>query len=291
MALNFPTDNLVAGVTTFDLGGTNYLWDGVRWRPLITGAGGASGHVIENATGDDLTQRDNLQFTNTGSIFSVTDDATNNRTIVNYPAGASGPYVQYESQDLTDPQQAQARTNIGAAGTTVASTTTSGLLSSVDWNTFNNKQDAITADNAGTIRTTLNVADGADVTPDWVPEVNPNYLTSIPTDVLRDADITITDGEATSVNINGINVPFRAAEDAFIAEFNASTAYIIGQNYTSGDKLYSISNAGTYATAAAAIINSTEILRWYYRFWWDGSRCCLVHGSSVNDTSADPSTD
>ena len=48
----------------------------------------------------------------------------------------------------------------------------------------------------------------ADVTPSWVPETNPNYLTSIPGDVIRDIDFTVTDDEAVSVNINGTAVPF-----------------------------------------------------------------------------------
>ena len=35
MALNFPTSGLVANVTTYELDGTTYRWDGVRWRPLV----------------------------------------------------------------------------------------------------------------------------------------------------------------------------------------------------------------------------------------------------------------
>ena len=45
-----------------------------------------------------------------------------------------------------------------------------------------------------------------------------------------------------------------------IAEFNASTNYAVGQNFTSGDKLYAIATAGTYSTATLAIAASTEIL-------------------------------
>ena len=41
-------------------------------------ASGGSGHIIENAAGDDLAQRANLQFVGA----TVTDDAANDRTIV-----------------------------------------------------------------------------------------------------------------------------------------------------------------------------------------------------------------
>ena len=83
------------------------------------------------------------------------------------------------------------------------------------------KQDVIDADNAGDVRTVLNVADGADVTPEWVPEVNPNYLTSIPTDVIRDADFTVTDNEVVAVNIDGTAVSFAAGSDITAAEVRA----------------------------------------------------------------------
>lgn len=44
------------------------------------GGSGSAGHTIEDADGTAMTARDNLQFT--GSGVSVTDDSTNNRTVI-----------------------------------------------------------------------------------------------------------------------------------------------------------------------------------------------------------------
>lgn len=62
------------------LNGTNYMGGG--------SGGGDSGHTIINPNGYPMTQRDGLQFT--GGV-SITDDSTNNKTIINVSNG--GGYV------------------------------------------------------------------------------------------------------------------------------------------------------------------------------------------------------
>ena len=93
--------------------------------------------------------------------------------------------------------------------------TTAGTTVANDWLHLTTPTDAVesVAGQTGVISksdllTAINVDDGADVTPAWVPNTNPNYLTGIPTDVIRDGDFTVTDNEAVSVNINGAAVPF-----------------------------------------------------------------------------------
>lgn len=61
-------------------GGT-YSWTQTNVQPSSGGSGG--GHTIENASGISMTQRDALQFT--GGL-AVSDDSTNNRTIVSVTA-------------------------------------------------------------------------------------------------------------------------------------------------------------------------------------------------------------
>jgi hypothetical protein len=56
--------------------------DGVNWE-----ASGSSGHLIQRANGELLTQRSRLQFTNT----TITDDADNNRTVIQGLVGPTGP--------------------------------------------------------------------------------------------------------------------------------------------------------------------------------------------------------
>ena len=59
-ALNFPTTNLVAGVTEYSANGTTYLWDGVKWVGRT--AGGAAGtnsiqngvHTVQVDSGGNL---------------------------------------------------------------------------------------------------------------------------------------------------------------------------------------------------------------------------------------------
>ena len=47
------------------------------------------------------------------------------------------------------------------------------------------------------------IAAGADVTPSWVPDSDPSYLTAIPADVIRDADFGPATGDITTINIAG----------------------------------------------------------------------------------------
>ena len=67
---------------------------------------------------------------------------------------------------------------VDASGLTAAHTTTTDLTALLLL-----KQDKITSSNAAAIRTLLNVADGADVTPSWIPVSDPAYLTSEENDV------------------------------------------------------------------------------------------------------------
>ena len=53
-----------------------------KWINGTGGGGGAGGHVIEDSTGTDMAARSNLQFS---GAATVTDDSTNNRTVVEIP--------------------------------------------------------------------------------------------------------------------------------------------------------------------------------------------------------------
>ena len=133
------------------------------------------------------------------ALFATTDFIWHEGDVAIVAGGAAvgdlpgkGTYV-YRGTDQT------------VAGTTVAN----------DWLHLTTPTDAVesVAGQTGVISksdllTAINVDDGADVTPTWVPNTNPNYLTGIPTDVIRDGDFTVTDNEAVSVNINGTAVPF-----------------------------------------------------------------------------------
>lgn len=60
----------------------NGAWVNVQ---VSEGGSGSAGHTIEDADGTAMTARNNLQFT--GSGVSVTDDSTNNRTVVSITGG------------------------------------------------------------------------------------------------------------------------------------------------------------------------------------------------------------
>ena len=64
-----------------------------QWEEFEAGGGG---HVIQDADGNDLTQRTNLQFT--GDV-SVTDDSANNRTVVNV-TGGGGTFGNYQFRSV-----------------------------------------------------------------------------------------------------------------------------------------------------------------------------------------------
>ena len=48
------------------------------------------------------------------------------------------------------------------------------------------------------------IAAGADVTPSWVPDSDPNYLTDIPADVLRDEDFIVVNSRVATINHEGV---------------------------------------------------------------------------------------
>lgn len=75
------SDNLYKCHTAVTVAGD---WDATKWTQvkvtdIAGGGGGGGGHTIENASGTAMTQRDALQFK--GGL-SVSDDSTNNRTVV-----------------------------------------------------------------------------------------------------------------------------------------------------------------------------------------------------------------
>ena len=74
--INF-NDNLTAALDPADA--TTVIINGQA------GGGGSGGHIIEDAAGTDLAQRANLQFTGA----TVTDDATNDRTVVAITGGSA----------------------------------------------------------------------------------------------------------------------------------------------------------------------------------------------------------
>ena len=61
----------------------------------------------------------------------------------------------------------------------------------------------VNADNVAAQADAFHVT-GTDATPSWVPDSNPNYLTAIPADVLRDADFALNpQGQVASINLGG----------------------------------------------------------------------------------------
>ena len=112
--------------------------------------------------------------------------------------------------------------NTGSRGASYSATSNNKIDTIIEADS--SKQDVITNDNAPGIRTVLNVEDGADVTPSWVPEADPDYLTSIPGDVIRDGDFTVTGGEAVSVNIDGTAVPFAGGSSSGQSAAQVQTA-------------------------------------------------------------------
>ena len=56
---------------------------------MYSGSGGGGGHEILNPSGTEMEQRPNLKFT--GASVTVTDDSTNDTTVVNVSAG----YIVY----------------------------------------------------------------------------------------------------------------------------------------------------------------------------------------------------
>ena len=69
-----PTGTPTGPLTSIQIGNDVYS---------ISGGSGTGGHTIEDGTGTDMTARSNLQFT---GVTTVSDDSTNDRTIISVPA-------------------------------------------------------------------------------------------------------------------------------------------------------------------------------------------------------------
>lgn len=66
------------------------------WEAQPVQEGGSGGHTIEDSTGADMTARANLQFVGA----TVTDDSTNDRTVVTISGGGGGE--EATSADVQD---------------------------------------------------------------------------------------------------------------------------------------------------------------------------------------------
>ena len=81
------------------IGTTTGTFDSTKWTSVVVtdemgqGGGGTGGHTIIDENGNSMTARAGLQFV--GGV-NVSDDATNNKTIVNVPSGGGHNYSTTE---------------------------------------------------------------------------------------------------------------------------------------------------------------------------------------------------
>ena len=102
---------------------------------------------------------------------------------------------------------------------------TTGLITAADWNIFNGKQDAITTSNAESIRTLLNVDDGADMTPASVP-------TSASTVTVNESSTAASSIGATGDIIINVNADLTPAHGIYLDTTSAATNAIPKWNGT-----------------------------------------------------------
>ena len=76
----------------------------------LGGGGGSGGHTIIDPNGSDMTQRAGLQFT---GACSVTDDAVNDKTVVNITGGGASSLAGLSDVNLTTPTDGQVLTYDG----------------------------------------------------------------------------------------------------------------------------------------------------------------------------------
>ena len=110
--------------TTCDINNSSIISTIVCYR-YITGGGG--GHVIEAPNGDDLAQRANLQFT--GNV-SVTDDSTNNRTVVNV-TGGGGTFGNYQFRSVDAGITPGAQVGLAVTGSNVTIDASANIVHAV----------------------------------------------------------------------------------------------------------------------------------------------------------------
>ena len=137
----------------------------------LTFVAGSNVSITTNDTNDSITINSTDQYTGTvtsvglsmPSAFTVTNSpVTTSGTLTVTGAGTTAQYIRgdgtlatYDEGTVTSiatsaPITGGTITSTGTIGITQADSTTDGYLSSTDWNTFNNKQDAITNPVTGT---------------------------------------------------------------------------------------------------------------------------------------------
>ena len=140
----------VVVLTTTDIAeGTNLYYTDARVRQAIslttTGSSGAS--TYDNLTG--IFNIPNYTLSGLGGV-PLTRELTINGTTYDLSANRSWSVGTITQIDTTGPITGGPITTTGTIGITQSGASSDGYLSSIDWNTFNNKQNALTNPVTGT---------------------------------------------------------------------------------------------------------------------------------------------
>ena len=138
-------------------------------------------------------------------------------------------------------------------GTGAGNVETSGTPVNNDYAKFTNGYQ-IEGRSFSEVRTDLNVADGADVTPSWVPSVNPNYLTSVGT-------IDLTSGVTGILPVpnGGTGVNTVTAGRILIGNGTSALTNTTDLTYNTSNKLLSAPTASFDHLIVSQVISSSVI--------------------------------
>ena len=211
------------------------------------GGGGTGGHTIEDGSGTDMTARTNLQFVGA----SVTDDSSNNRTVVSV-AGKADKVQSATENNLAklDSNGNLADSGIATANVITKSNTT-GLVKNdgtIDTDTFvKTSSTAGLLKNDGTVDTTTYVSDISGKA-DKVTSATNGHLAGL------DANGNLTDSGVVGANVV-TDISGKANLFIFAPPFSTSTSYSRGEYVTYNNSLYCFT---TYKSAGAWDIMCVE---------------------------------
>jgi len=84
-ALNFPTTNLVAGVTEYSANGTTYVWDGVKWVGRTAGGAAGTNSIQNNGNTVQVNADGDLVL----PAYTLPNTAGTEAQVLTWPAGGT----------------------------------------------------------------------------------------------------------------------------------------------------------------------------------------------------------
>jgi len=215
--------------------GTLGLWDtGNSYYNKIGSIGNDFYFMLNSGAATFVTGSGSTRFSTTSGTLELFNNGVNGYKAIYFP-DAGGTFALTSDIPGALTFTSPLVDTLGVITIDQSNTTTDGYLSSIDWNTFNNKQDTITLTTTGTsgaatfIANTLNIPNYSTDLSGYVPTSRTLTINGIGYDLTADRSWTIPTGTGTVTSV-GLSMP---------------SAFTVSNSPITGAGTIAVSGAGT----------------------------------------------